>query len=58
MSSLFTDLKHINMKDIKRKLEQLTYEINLVKRDEPDKMTGVMIRLEELVDLVNKLKLK
>ena len=55
MSSLFTDLKHRNMKDIKRKLEQLTYEIKLVKRDEPDRMTGVMIRLEELTDLVNKL---
>ena len=27
MSSLFTDLKHKNMKGIKRKLEQLTYEI-------------------------------
>jgi archaellum component FlaC len=55
MSSLFTDLKHRNMKDIKRKLEQLTYEIKLVKSDEPDRMTGVMIRLEELTDLVNKL---
>lgn len=43
------------MKDIKRKLDQLTYEINLVKSDEPDKMTGVMVRLEELTDLVNKL---
>lgn len=55
MSSLFTNLKHRNMKDIKRKLEQLTYEIKLVKSDEPDRMTGVMIRLEELTDLVNKL---
>ena len=55
MSSLFTDLKHKNMKDIKRKLEQLTYEIKLVKSDEPNRMTGVMIRLEELTDLVNKL---
>ena len=43
------------MKDIKRKLEQLTYEIKLVKSDEPDRMTGVMIRLDELTDLVNKL---
>ena len=43
------------MKDIKRKLEQLTYEIKLVKSDEPDRMTGVMIRLEELTELVNKL---
>ena len=43
------------MKDLKRKLEQLTYEIKLVKSDEPDRMTGVMIRLEELTDLVNKL---
>ena len=43
------------MKDIKRKLEQLTYEIKLVKSDEPDTMTGVVIRLEELTDLVNKL---
>jgi hypothetical protein len=43
------------MKDIKRKLEQLTYEIKLVKSDDPDRMIGVMIRLEELTDLVNKL---
>jgi len=55
MSSLFTDLKHKNMKDIKRKLEQLTYDIKLVKSDEPDRMTGVIIRLDELTDLVNKL---
>jgi len=55
MSSLFTDLKHKNMKGIKRKLEQLTYEIKLVKCDENDTMNGVMVRLEELTDLVNKL---
>jgi hypothetical protein len=43
------------MNGVKRKLEQLTYEILLVKSDEPDRMTSVMIRLEELTDLVNKL---
>lgn len=43
------------MKDIKRKLEQLTHEIKLVKNNEPDTMTGIMIRLEELTELVNKL---
>jgi len=43
------------MEDIKKKLGQLMYEVALIKNDDPTKMTGVIIRLEELDNLVDKL---
>jgi hypothetical protein len=46
-----------NIKNVKKKLEELTYEVKLIKSDEPEKMTDVMIRIEELAGLVNKLSI-
>lgn len=42
------------MDEIKEKLRKLAYEISLVKTSEHDQLTGVINRLDELQDVVNK----
>jgi len=41
------------MKEFIKKLDRLAYEANLVSKDNPVEMTGVMIRLQELTELVH-----